>query len=94
MSTDLFDAGRGYELDPSVEVRPEPFGALLYSFSTRRLSFLKDPTLVTVVRSLSRFPSAREACVAAGIDDPRRLASFEAALGTLTATRTIRERHR
>ena len=40
-----FDADLPYELHPAVEVRPEPFGALLYSFKTRRLSFLKDPTI-------------------------------------------------
>ena len=88
-----FDADLPYELHPAVEVRPEPFGALLYSFKTRRLSFLKDPTLVTVVRSLADHPTAGVACVAAGITDPQRLAMFERALATLAATETIRERH-
>jgi putative mycofactocin binding protein MftB len=88
-----FVAGRPYELHPAVEVRPEPFGALLYSFKTRRLSFLKDPTLVTVVRSLADHPTASAACRAAGITDPVRLAMFEKALATLAGTETIRERH-
>ncbi|HEY5880597.1 MAG TPA: mycofactocin biosynthesis chaperone MftB [Nakamurella sp.] len=81
-----------YELHPAVEVRPEPFGALLYSFKTRRLSFLKDPDLVTVVRTLADHPTASAACRAAGIIDPIRLTMFERALATLAATETIRER--
>ena len=82
-----------YELHPAVEVRPEPFGALLYSFKTRRLSFLKDRHLVTVVRSLADHPTASAACRAAGITEPHRLTMFERALATLAATETIRERH-
>jgi len=82
-----------YELHPAVEIRPEPFGALLYSFKTRRLSFLKDPTLVQVVRSLAGHPTAGAACLAAGITDPARLTMFERALAILAATETIRERH-
>jgi putative mycofactocin binding protein MftB len=88
-----FIAGLPYELHPAVEVRPEPFGALLYSFKTRRLSFLKDPTLVTVVRSLADHPSAGAACRAAGVTEPAQLAMFERALATLAATETIRRRH-
>ena len=57
-----FDADRPYELHPAVEVRPEPFGALLYSFKTRRLSFLKDPLLVTLVRALAA-ASDRRRCL-------------------------------
>jgi mycofactocin biosynthesis protein MftB len=39
-------------LHPQVSVRPEPFGALLYHFGTRRLSFLKDRRLLEVVQRL------------------------------------------
>lgn len=88
-----FVAELPYELHPAVEVRPEPFGALLYSFKTRRLSFLKDPVLVQVVRSLADHPTAGAALRAAGITDPVRLAMFEKALATLATTDTIRERH-
>lgn len=91
-ATAVFDAGLAYELHPSVEVRPEPFGALLYSFKTRRLSFLKDSTLVMVVRALADHPTARATCEWAGITDPQRLATFERALATLAGTETIRER--
>ena len=87
-----FDAGLPYELHPAVEVRPEPFGALLYSFKTRRLSFLKDPLLVTLVRSLAQHPTAGDACTAAGITVPDRRTMFLRALATLASTETIRER--
>ncbi len=50
-------------------MRPEPFGALLYHFGTRKLSFLKNRTILTVVRSLADHPDARSACRAAGVDD-------------------------
>ena len=38
-----FDLDRPWQLHPQVSVRPEPFGALLYHFGTRRLWFLKSP---------------------------------------------------
>lgn len=87
-----FDADRPYELHPAVEVRPEPFGALLYSFKTRRLSFLKDPLLVTLVSSLGQHPTASYACRAVGITEPDRQTMFLRALATLASTDTIRER--
>jgi putative mycofactocin binding protein MftB len=64
-----FDADRGWRLHPQVAVRPEPFGALLYHFGTRKLSFLKNRTIFTVVRSLADHPDVRSACRAAGVDD-------------------------
>ena len=62
-----FDLDSPWRLHPQVSIRPERFGALLYHFGTRRLSFLKSPTLLTVVRALDTQPSARAACVAAGV---------------------------
>lgn len=58
VSTDpaAFDPALPYRLAGSVSLRPEPFGALVYDFETRRLSFLKTPLLVTVVRELDRHP--------------------------------------
>ena len=64
-----FDPDRGWRLHHQVAVRPEPFGALLYHFGTRKLSFLKNRTIVTVVNSLDEHPDIRSACRAAGIDD-------------------------
>jgi putative mycofactocin binding protein MftB len=65
----VFDPERGWRLHPQVAVRPEPFGALLYHFGTRKLSFLKDRIVLTVVRSLADHPDALSACRAAGVDD-------------------------
>ncbi|MGH3408212.1 MAG: mycofactocin biosynthesis chaperone MftB, partial [Streptosporangiaceae bacterium] len=47
-----FDLDRPWQLHSQVSVRPEHFGALMYHFGTRRLSFLKSPVLLTVVRAL------------------------------------------
>jgi len=74
-----------------VSVRPEPFGALMYHFGTRRLSFLKTPTMLTVVRSLGEHPDARAACAAAGVT-PGEMAAYERALAALAASQTIRQR--
>ncbi|MFB9323557.1 mycofactocin biosynthesis chaperone MftB [Cryptosporangium minutisporangium] len=86
-----FDLDRAWGIHPQVAVRPEPFGALLYHFGTRRLSFLKDPTLLAVVQALPEHPSARAALAASGADAAaqRRLAR---ALATLAATDMITER--
>jgi len=80
-----------WRVPEQVSIRPERFGALLYHFGTRRLSFLKSPTLLTVVRSLAEFPTAREACVHAGVADAD-LPSYRTALATLAASDMIRER--
>lgn len=64
-----FDPDVTWRLHPQVAVRPEPFGALLYHFGTRKLSFLKNRTIVEVVTSLADHPDARSAWRAAGIVD-------------------------
>lgn len=64
-----FDPDRPYRLSQQVAVRPEPFGALLYHFGTRKLSFLKDATLLQIVNSLAEQPSPRAAVYAAGVDE-------------------------
>jgi len=88
-----FDLDRSWRIDDRVAVRPEPFGALLYHFGTRRLSFLKNATVLTVVRSLAEHPSARAACAAAGIT-AAALPAYERALATLAESQMIRERAR
>jgi putative mycofactocin binding protein MftB len=62
-----FDLNRGWRLNPAVSVRPESFGALIYHFGNRRLSFLKTQRLVTVVRLLESHESAADALAAAGV---------------------------
>ncbi|MCQ8835209.1 mycofactocin biosynthesis chaperone MftB [Streptomyces malaysiensis] len=80
MST--MDLDRAWDLHPQVSVRPEPFGALLYHFGTRKLSFLKDRRLLTAVQSLADATSAREAFLAAGIREAE-LPRYGRALATL-----------
>jgi mycofactocin biosynthesis protein MftB len=86
-----FDLDRPWQVDPRVSMRPEPFGALLYHFGTRRLSFLKNQRVLAVVRSLADHPSARAACVAAGIS-PAELPAYERALTALADSNMITER--
>lgn len=62
---DVLDSPLG--LHPSVALRPEPFGALAYHYDNRRLVFLKHPSIVDVVRSLSDHPDLRTALEANGI---------------------------
>ncbi|NKY37834.1 mycofactocin radical SAM maturase [Nocardia speluncae] len=65
----MLDLETRWQLHPRVALRPEPFGALLYHFGTRKLSFLKNPRIVEIVRSLPGHTSARAAIRAAGIGD-------------------------
>ena len=84
-----FDLDGAWRLDDQVSIRPERFGALLYHFGTRRLSFLKSPTLLAVLRGLAEQPTARAACARAGVP-AGELPSYRAALATLAASRMIR----
>jgi mycofactocin biosynthesis protein MftB len=87
-----FDLARAWSLHPQVSVRPERFGALLYHFGTRRLSFVKNPTLLAVLRELDTAATARDACESAGVPDSE-LAVYQTALATLAASQMIRERN-
>lgn len=88
-SPDVLD--RALDVSPRVSIRPEPFGALLYHFGTRRLSFLKDRRLHEVVRVLPEAATAREACLRAGIAE-RELPAYARALATLLSTDMLQER--
>jgi mycofactocin biosynthesis protein MftB len=83
-----FDLDTAWQLHPQVSIRPERFGALLYHFGTRRLSFLKSPALLAVVKGLDAAPDARTACSAAGVAAPE-LPSYRSALATLAASQMI-----
>jgi putative mycofactocin binding protein MftB len=85
------DLDRAWQLSPQVSIRPETFGALLYHFGTRRLSFLKDRRLLAVVEQLGHAPTARAACVRAGVE-PEAMSTYERALTRLAETDMIRER--
>ena len=82
---------RAWDVSPGVSVRPERFGALLYHFGTRRLSFLKDRRLLAAVQALGAEPTARAALVTAGIG-PAETATYARALTTLVRTSMIEPR--
>lgn len=86
-----FDPGRPYRCSPSVALRAEPFGALVYHYDTRRLSFFKTPELVEVVRSLEQHADADAAIEAAGIPAEQR-GAYVKALAGLAAAGTIEPR--
>ena len=75
-------------LSPQVALRPEPFGALAYHYGNRRLSFLRSPELVALVRSLAEHPDADEALAASGIA-AARWPSFRSALASLVASEVL-----
>jgi putative mycofactocin binding protein MftB len=84
----MIDLDSSYRLGSNVSLRPERFGALAYSFDTRKLSFLKHPDLVKVVESLDDHATVRETFVAVGVDEGR-WPSFLAALATLESSEMI-----
>ncbi|NBE51856.1 mycofactocin biosynthesis chaperone MftB [Streptomyces sp. YC537] len=81
-----FDTAEPYRLNPAVALRPESFGALAYHFGNRRLTFLKAPELVELVRDLGRHPTAGAALT--HVPEERREACRRA-LASLAATDMI-----
>jgi putative mycofactocin binding protein MftB len=77
--------GSQWRLSPSVSLRPEPFGALVYDFATRRLSFLKTLRLLDVVRRLDGSTDVEVALRSAGVGADER-AGYLRALDGLAAT--------
>lgn len=80
-----FDPTRSWRLHPQVALRPESFGALLYHFGTRKLSFLKNRTILAVIDSLDDHPDVAAALVAAGVDRDQE-APYLQALSVLAAS--------
>ena len=91
MATAEFDPTAAWRLDPQVAIRPEPFGALAYHYGNRRLTFLRDPALVDVVRSLEDHDSPDAALAASGVE-ARRWPAFRTALSSLADSDVIRAR--
>ncbi|HEY3690426.1 MAG TPA: mycofactocin biosynthesis chaperone MftB [Pseudonocardiaceae bacterium] len=81
----MFDPERPYRRSLSVALRPEPFGALVYHFGTRKLSFLKTPELVEVVTGLERHPDVHAAIEAAGVAAAQRPTYLRALAGLAEA---------
>lgn len=69
-------------------MRPESFGALLYHFGTRKLSFLKNRVILSVVETLADHPDANSALGAAGVSDADK-APYLDALGVLAASNML-----
>jgi mycofactocin biosynthesis protein MftB len=80
-----------FELHPQAALRPEPFGALVYHYGTRRLIFLRKPEMVEVVKGLAAHPSVAETLTSCGIAT-RRWPTFLNALSGLAESEIIRER--
>jgi putative mycofactocin binding protein MftB len=80
-----------WALAPGVALRPEPFGALAYHFGNRRLTFLKRPELVEVVRALADAANVRSALATAGVPEAQ-FPAYLAALKGLAAADMIRPR--
>jgi putative mycofactocin binding protein MftB len=79
-SPTMFDSSTRWERSAKIGLRPEPFGALAYHFDTRRLVFLKSPTLVDLVDGLVDHESADAAieAIVEPADDRSRQAHVKA----------------
>jgi putative mycofactocin binding protein MftB len=86
-----FDPALPWQKARSVALRPEPFGALVYHFGNRKLSFLKSKLLVSVVSALEDHPSAEAALVACGVPEAQR-AAYVTALADLARSQMIESR--
>ena len=72
-------------------MRPESFGALVYDFHTRRLSFLKTKPLVDVVQALEHHDDVHGALDDAGVSETER-DQYLRALAGLAQSGTITPR--
>jgi mycofactocin biosynthesis protein MftB len=87
-SAAVFDPELAWQKARSVALRPEPFGALVYHFGNRKLSFLKSKTLVAVVEALADHPSATATLTACGVTDAQR-GAYVKALADLARSQMI-----
>jgi putative mycofactocin binding protein MftB len=87
----VFDVALPWRKARSVALRPEPFGALVYHFGNRKLSFLKSKTLVAVVEALAEHPSAAATLTACGVADAQR-PTYVRALTDLARSQMIEPR--
>jgi mycofactocin biosynthesis protein MftB len=78
-----------WRLSPSVALRLEPFGALAYHFGNRKLTFLKRPELVKLLRSFETSPTVRMALESTGVPE-NQWTAYLAALHGLAEADMIR----
>jgi putative mycofactocin binding protein MftB len=81
----MFDPTRPYRRAPQVALRPEPFGALVYDFGTRRLSFLKTRQLAEVVATLEDNADVDSTLDSVGVAPDQRAAYLRALAGLADA---------
>jgi len=86
-----FGPNLAYDLQPSVALRPEPFGALAYDFRTRRLTFVRSRLLCALLQSLGQFASAQEAVEALTVS-PLARRKLLAGLEKLVKSEVVRAR--
>ena len=86
-----FDADLAWRRARSVALRPEPFGALVYHFGNRKLSFLKSKPLVAVVTALADHPDVPSTLVACDVPEAQHRA-YVTALATLARSQMIERR--
>jgi putative mycofactocin binding protein MftB len=86
-----FDPASPWQKARSVALRPEPFGALVYHFGNRKLSFLKSKLLVAVVEALEHHRDVDAALVACEVPEAQRPA-YVKALADLARSQMIEPR--
>ncbi|SEP00199.1 mycofactocin biosynthesis chaperone MftB [Trujillonella endophytica] len=90
-SAGAFDPDLAWQRARSVAMRPEPFGALVYHFGNRKLSFLKSKLLVSVVEALEQHPSVHATLAACEVPEAQRPA-YVKALADLARSQMIERR--
>lgn len=87
MSTESDRSGH-LMLAPSVAMRPEGFGALLYDYNSRRLTFIKDPDLASLIGRLDGHTTLENARSRSGVPE-QRASELMQAVATLEARGTL-----